>query len=276
MRNGFIGSILVVLALLAISPGMHGQTSAKPGPGTARAIPDLSGSWEAHRQVPITAETALCGIRNVCNGLLGVAGAREPMGERSAEPEMQPWAEEKYKAAREGRAANEFGRQDLDPTFSGCMPQGPTDLMLDEFRTFELRQFPNEVLLLFDQDHLVRRIYLDGRGHPESSPSTWMGHSIGKYEGDTLVVDTVGLNDKTRIDRAGHPHSDALHFVERIRRLNPKALEYEVTFDDPKAYKKPWTKKIVQDLLPPNFQMLEDVLCGELLGMGTHYSAKSK
>jgi hypothetical protein len=156
------------------------------------------------------------------------------------------------------------------------MPQGPTDLMLDEFRIFELRQFPDMVLLLFDQDHLVRRIYMDGRGHPDGYLSTWMGHSIGKYEGDTLVVDTVGVNDKTRIDRGGHPHSDALHFVERIRRLNPKALEYEVTFDDPKAYKKPWTRKTVQDSLPPGFQVLEDVLCGELLGMGTHYSAKPK
>jgi len=274
MRNAFIGSILVALALLAISPGLHAQTSAKPGPGAASAIPDLSGSWEAHRQVPVTAETALCGIRLVCNGLRGITGA--PMGEKPEEPEMQPWAEEKYKAAREGRAPNEFGRQDLDPTFAGCMPQGPTDLMLDEFRVFELRQFPDMVLLLFDQDHLVRRIYLDGRGHPEGSSSTWMGHSIGKYEGDTLVVDTVGLNDKTRIDRAGHPHSDALHFVERIRRLNPKALEYEVTIDDPKAYKKPWTRKIVQDSLPPGFQMLEEVVCEELLEMGTHYSAKSK
>jgi hypothetical protein len=266
MRIYLIGSILVALALFAISPGMHAQTSAKPGPGAARAIPDLSGSWEAHRQVPVTAETALCGIRNVCNGLLGVSG--QPMGERSEEPQMQPWAEEKYKAVKEGR--------DRNPTFAGCMPEGPTDLMMDEARFFELRQFPDEVLLLFDEDHLVRRIYMDGRGHPEGSSSTWMGHSIGKYEGDTLVVDTVGFNDKTWIDRLGHPHSDALHVVERIRRLNPKALEYEVKIDDPKAYKEPWTKKIVQDLLPPNFQILENVLCEELLGMGTHYSAKPK
>jgi hypothetical protein len=276
MRNGLVGSTLVALALLAFTPGTRAQISAKPGPRAASAIPDLSGNWQPHRQVPVTAETALCGIRVVCNGLQGAAEAREPMGEKPEEPEMQPWAEEKYKAARVGRAPNEFGRQDLDPTFSGCMPQGPTDLMLDEFRTFELRQFPDEVLFLFDQDHLVRRIYLDGRGHPESSPSMWMGHSIGKYEGDTLVVDTVGLNDKTRVDRAGHPHSDALHFVERIRRVNQNSLEYVVTIDDPKTYKKPWTRKVVQDLLPSNFQILEEVLCEELLDMGTHYSAKSK
>jgi hypothetical protein len=273
MRIRLVGSIIVALTLLTISPTMQAQTSAKPGPGSAAGMPDLSGIWEPHRPVPVTPETALCGIRVVCGGLLGVVGP--PMGELAEEPEMQPWAAEKYKAARRGRGPNDFGRQDLDPTFSGCMPQGPTDVMLDQARIFELRQFPDMVLILFDRDHLVRRIYMDGRGHPDGQLSTWMGHSIGKYEGDMLVVDTVGLNDKTNIDRAGHPHSDALHLVERIRRVNPSALEYEVTIDDAKAYKKPWTRKMVQDLQPPNFQMLEEVLCDELLQMGTHYSAKA-
>jgi len=273
MRSGSIGAVLVTLVLLASSPGLHAQSSAKPGQKAADATPDLSGIWEPHRQVPVSAETALCGIRYVCDGLLGARGA--PKGEKPEEPEMQPWAEEQYKTAREGRNPGEIGRQDLNPTFSACMPQGPTDLMLDEFRVFELRQFPGEVLLMFDQDHLVRRIYTDGRGHPDGYPSTWMGHSIGKYEGDTLVVDTVDLNDKTLADRLGHPHTDAMHFVERFRRVSPKTLEYEVTIDDPKAYKKPWTRKVVEDLLPPSFQMLEEVLCEELLQMGTHYSAKS-
>ena len=66
-----------------------------------------------------------------------------------------------------------------------------------------------------------------------------MGHSIGKYEGDTLVVDTVGINDKSWIDRVGHPHSDALHLVERFRRVN-NTLEYEYTIDDPETYNQPW------------------------------------
>ncbi len=269
MRNAFISLILVLVAFTC-SPVLLAQTAKQPG--AAKSTPDLSGTWEGHRAVPVTTETALCGILAVCSGLLGVT--RTPA--KLEEPEMQPWAEEKYKAAREGRDQNEFARQTWDPTFSGCMPPGPTDLMLDQARIFELRQFPDVVLLLFDEDHLVRRIYLDGRGHPETSSSTWMGHSIGKYEGDTLVVDTVGLNDKTPIDRVGHPHTDALHVVERIRRVNPKALEYEVTIDDAKAYKKPWTRKSTQDLLPPSFQMLEGVLCEELLRVGTHYSAKSK
>jgi hypothetical protein len=265
MRNRIFGLILVASALLAISPAMQAQTSEKKAPGAATAIPDLSGNWEPHRPVPVTAETALCGIRTVCDALLGTKSA--PMGEKLEEPEMQPWAEEKYKAVREGRAR--------DPNFTGCTPQSPTDLMLDNRRFYELRQFPDVVLLLFDEDHLVRRIYMDGRGHPDGSTSTWMGHSTGKYEGDTLVVDTVGFNDKNWIDREGHPHSEALHLVERIRRLNQNNLEYEVTINDPKAYKKPWTRKIVQDLLPPEFQLLEGDLCDELLQMGTHYSVRS-
>ena len=261
MRIRLIGSVLEALALLAISPAMQAQTSAKPGSAGASAIPDLSGSWEGHRPVPVTAETALCGIRVVCNGLLGVTGP--PMGELAEEPEMQPWAAEKYKAARQGRGPNDFGRQDLDPTFAGCMPQGPTDLMLDQARIFELRQFPDEVLLLFDQDHLVRRIYMDGRGHPDGYPSTWMGHSIGKYEGNTLVVDTAAINETTWIDTLGHPHSDALHLVERIRRLNHDTLEIEVTFEDPKAYTRPWTGKKVYQLQSPNYELKEDVICEE-------------
>jgi hypothetical protein len=271
MRTRFLRSILVVLALLAVSPGMDAQTAAKPGPEVTKAVPDLSGTWEAHRQVPLTAKTALCGIAAVCSGLLGVA--REPAGGKGEEPEMQTWAEDAYTAIRRGKEPIDLGRQDLDPNFSGCMPEGPTDLLIDIRRIFELRQFPDMVLLLFDDDHWVRRIYMDGRLHPAGLSSTWMGHSIGKYEGDTLVVDTVGINDKSWIDRMGHPHSDALHLVERIRRVN-NTLEYEYTIDDPKAYMKPWTRMVVHDLLPPGALLFEEVLCEELLEMGTHYSAR--
>jgi len=189
---------------------------------------------------------------------------------------MQPWAEEKYKANREGVTNPNFARQDLDPEFSGCMPQGPAGIMLDFRYAFDLRQFPDEVLLLSDDDHWVRRIYMDGRGHPENYPATWMGHSIGKYEGDVLVVDTIGINDKSWIDLQGHPHSDALHLVERFRRIDQNSLEYEVTIDDPKAYKKPWTKKAIRDLVPPGPRLWEEVICEELLQIGTHYSSESK
>lgn len=265
MRVGFVGLLLVSFLLLASPLAMHAQTPAKPARGTPQAVPDLSGSWSPHRPAPVTAETALCGIRTVCNELLGLSVAAT--AEKAEVPDLQPWGEEKFKAVKEGRAR--------DPNFVGCTPQSPTDLMVDNRRLFELRQFPDVVLLLFDQDHWVRRIYLDGRGHPDGYSSTWMGHSTGKYEGDTLVVDTVGFNDKNWLDRVGHPHSEALHLVERFRRVNQNSMEYKVTIDDPKAYKKPWTINMVEDLLPPGSEILEGVLCDEILQMGTHYSAKS-
>ena len=160
---------------------------------------------------------------------------------------------------------------------------GPSALMLAFFNFVELRQFPDVVFLLFggvagEPDHAVRRIYVDGRGHPPDWRPTWMGHSIGKYEGDTLVVDTIGIisiNGNRLVDLQGHPQSDALHLVERIRRVK-QSLEYEVTIDDPKAYKNSWKKKLVRELAAPGPRFWDDSICEELLRMGTHYSAESR
>jgi hypothetical protein len=88
-----------------------------------------------------------------------------------------------------------------------------------------------------------------------------MGYSIGKYEGNTLVVDTTDMNDKTWIDTLGHPHSDALHLVERFRRPSHDTLEIAFTFDDPKTYTKPWTGKKVYRLQPPGYEIKEDIIC---------------
>ena len=96
----------------------------------------------------------------------------------------------------------------------------------------------------------MRQIHTDGRDHPKDLLPTWLGDSIGKWDGDTLVVDTVGFNDKTWIDNTGLPHSDALHLVERLRRVSHDVLQLDITVDDPKAYTKPWSVQRVFDLKP--------------------------
>jgi len=106
-------------------------------------------------------------------------------------------------------------------------------------RPFEIYQHPKVVLLLFESDHWVRRIHTDGRGHPDGYPVSWMGHSIGKWDGDTLVVDTVNIDSRTWLDGLGHPKSDALRVEERIRRPNQSTLEIDFLFDDPKTYTRP-------------------------------------
>jgi len=104
--------------------------------------------------------------------------------------------------------------------------------------------------MLFEFDHLFREIYTDGRGHSTTVGPTWMGDSIGKWEGDTLVVDTTNFNDKSWLDWTGHPHSDQLHLVERIRRVDHNTLRDDMTFDDPKAYTHPWSGLAMFELHP--------------------------
>jgi hypothetical protein len=106
-----------------------------------------------------------------------------------------------------------------------------------------------------------RQIYIDGREHPKDLELSWTGHSIGKWEGDTLVIDTIGLNDKTWLGEA-IPHTDKLRVTTRLRRPDLGHLEIEITYDDPGAFKKPWTTKGVATLNSTNDEVPE-FICNE-------------
>ena len=170
---------------------------------------------------------------------------------------MRPSAEEKFKASVAAGPSK-------DPEMN-CFPPGMPRIYFHRY-PIEIVQQPGRVLMIFEFDHFIRQIWTDGRKHPaeEELDHTWMGHSVGRWDGDTLVVDTVGLNDKTWLDSAGHPHSDALHVVERIRRVNPDTLEIEFTFDDPKTYTKPWKgQKLFR--LRPGWEIAEQVCADNFL-----------
>jgi hypothetical protein len=270
MRNSLFASILV-LGLFAVSP-LRAQTASGPD----QALPNLSGIWEVPNDLAVKGRPGdICG-EGSCRALLGLP----PLGQSQArffqtleEPQMLPWAEEQFKKLQATRNPNGNPAQELNPAWGGCVPEGPTELMRGG--AFELRQFPDAVLLFFNNDHAVRRVYLDGRGHPANGKPTPVGHSVGKYEGDTLVIDTVGISDKTWIDPQGRPHTDALRLTERIRRVDQETLEIVMTIDDPKTYVKPWRKRIVHLLRPPGPNVWDNTECDELLRMGTHYSAEA-
>lgn len=236
MRNALIRSSFVLAAILAISPWVLAQATT-----AANITPDLSGIWES--------ET------------LGGPGGFL----LKDQPSMQPWAEEVYKKLRQGtktpteRTLNE-GDFILYPY---CMPHG-FPRIFTHTPPFEIVQVPGKVLyMLFEANNQVRRIYLDGRKHPEGAPPTFFGHSIGKWEGDTLVAETVGLeglDGLARIDSLGHPHTDALRVEERIRRIDHDTLEINFLFDDPKAYTKPWSGKKVFKL-KPDWEIMEYNIC---------------
>ncbi len=174
---------------------------------------------------------------------------------------MTPWGEERFKAASAGVIDGQLDRRDeADPVLTQCAPAGLPRIFIIPPRPFEIIQIPGRVLMLFEWDHWVRQIWMDGREHPEDPDPSWMGHAVGWWEGDTLVVDTVGFNDKTWLDQAAHPHSEQLHLVERWRRLDQEILEVQLMFDDPKTYTKPWAGKRLFDL-KPNWEIQEEVFC---------------
>jgi len=154
-----------------------------------------------------------------------------------------------------------WGEQDFknyDPAkfdYAGhCLPMGWTRLMNTPM-PMEIMQEPNRVAILFEAWQTYKVIPTDGRPHRDVD-STWYGDSVGHWEGDTLVIDTVGFNDKSRLDTIGHPHSDQLHVVERLTRTDAKHIAYEVTVSDPKAYTAPFTNKRVFTL-HPEWELME-------------------
>src|SRR5215510_6590989 len=125
-----------------------------------------------------------------------------------------------------------------------CIPHGVPDGMLVRNSPFKIVQTPAVLAILYEEFNHFRQIFSDGRALPPETNPSWFGYSIGKWEGDTFVAETVGFNDKSWFDDPGRPHSEELRVVERFRRLDFGRMEMEITFDDPKAYTKPWSARI--------------------------------
>ena len=154
------------------------------------------------------------------------------------EPPMTPWAEAKFKSTKAPHTGGYTGESD-DTTLK-CYPPGVPRIYLFNF-PMEIFVVPGRVLIVHECGYYIPPD-LDRRASASRDPNpSGMGDSIGKWEGDTLVVDTVGFNDKTWIDQVGHPHSEALHLIERFHRIAPDMLQIDFSFDDPKAYTKTWT-----------------------------------
>jgi hypothetical protein len=136
-----------------------------------------------------------------------------------------------------------------------CLPLGYTR-GINSPMPVEFVQRIDRLVILYEMNNTFHVVYTDGREHPKDLEPTWFGHSIGKWEGDSLVVDTVGFNDKTRVDTAGHPHTEALHVVERFQRTDATHMSYAVTISDPGAYTKPW-KNTRTFTLRPDWELME-------------------
>jgi len=155
-------------------------------------------------------------------------------------------------------------RQSGDDPEANCLPTGVPRIAPYPWRIVQTPAYKKATHLYFlfeGNIHSYRQIFMDGRKHPADPDPTWYGHSIGWYEGDTLVIDTVGFNDKFWFDFRGHPHTDKLHTIERWTRTDLSTLVNEVTIDDAGAYTKPF-KVTFTARLAPNEELME-YICQE-------------
>ncbi|MBI4886332.1 MAG: hypothetical protein HY824_04515, partial [Acidobacteria bacterium] len=155
---------------------------------------------------------------------------------------LQPWAAALYKDRLAGRVK---GRPS-----DRCLPRGLPGVMLVRANPWKIVQAPGVVLMLFDESLHYRQIFTDGRPFPDDAAPSWFGYSIGRWDGDTLVADTIGLNDHTWLDEGGHPHTEALRVTERFRRRGAAAMDVELTIDDPKAYTRSFTTTVRFERVP--------------------------
>jgi hypothetical protein len=219
---------------------------AAPVPRAANGKPDLSGVW-------LHQPTSLAEMKRLFGALIDAAitvsvpgmevdtvskyGINILLDFKPEETPMRTAASEVLRRAAGGDAAN------------GCLPLGiPLAGLVSEPN--KIVQSPRMIVILYESDGTHRQIYTDGRGLPrEVAQPSWLGYSAGRWERDTLVVETAGFNDKTRLDIIGHPHSEGLRVVERYRRRDFGHLDVEMTFDDPQMYTRPFTIKFTEDLL---------------------------
>jgi hypothetical protein len=145
----------------------------------------------------------------------------------------------------------------LENPTARCLPWGP---VIDGSWPIKFIQSPTTIVILIEDVFSYRQIHLDGRAHPTDADPTWMGHSIGRWEGDTLVVDTTNFNDKSW-SPSRRPHTEKLHLIERFRRVDYGHLEIETTVDDPGSYKEPWSFKRESNLMPN--EEIGEYICAE-------------
>jgi hypothetical protein len=238
VRLRFLLSIVALLSLLAVSLVLFAHTNRQLAKKdiAANAAQDLTGVWSQHPPASTRAYINFTFFKD--------------------EPPMTPWAEAKYKTAKPSFGPHPFPIAETnDPVYHGCFPPGVPRVFLHPL-IMEIVQTPARVIMLFEYDQMRREIYTDGHPHDTSLGPTWMGDSIGHWEGDTLVVDTINFNDKTWLDRIGHPHSDALHLVEHIRRPDRGTLVDDIAIEDAKAYTKPFSAQLYYRLRP-DWKILE-------------------
>jgi len=210
-------------------PARPGGTAPQAQGGSSK-VADLTGDWAPDQKRGGIGQSL---------SLSDIGGRRR--GQEDDIP-YQPWAQKKTISEKSSTGPDQGFAQTTDPQVLYCEPPGVPHIYLWPIKT-KLVQTPEAVYILHELGPYFRVVWLNSK-HPEDPDPQWWGHSIGWYENDnTLVVDTIGFNDKTWLDQVGHPHTEQLHLTERYRRVDKTTMELDMTIDDPGAYTKPWNAR---------------------------------
>ncbi len=170
-------------------------------------------------------------------------------------PPLTPWGQARFDASYPLVGPRAVAGKENDPSLH-CQPEAiPKSLILPN--PFEIIQIPGRMFMLFEQFHLWRTVWADGRPLPKDPDPSYLGYSVGKWEGDTFVIETIGMNDKPWVDSYGNPRSEQMRLTERYRRLDHDTLEMQIIMDDPKAYTKPWVNPPQRFKLEPGWEIAE-------------------
>jgi hypothetical protein len=233
----FFRSIVVLVAALAFAlaaSAQIGNPSAMAQPqAAAPAAPlshDLSGVWMPYS--------------------IHMDGIDEKL-----RPPLTPWGQARFDASAPLVGPRAVAGKENNPALH-CEPEAvPKSLVLPN--PFEIVQIPGRMFMFFEQYHLWRTIWADGRALPKDPDPSYLGYSVGKWDGDTFIIDTIGFNDKPWVDSYGNPRSEQMHLTERYRRLDHDTLEMQIIMDDPKAYTKPWVNPPQRFKLEPGWEIAE-------------------
>ncbi len=221
------------------APMAQPATQGDQGSGAAQAAPqsrpaparDLTGVWM--KRTPPGVESF--------NGATWTPGVPPPLTE---------WGLERLKGNRSNNTGDYTLDETNDPVLIKCYPPGVPRVYFHPY-PFEIVQTPKAVLQIFEYDHFLRRMWIDGRALPEDPDLLWMGTSVGRWEDDsTFVVETIGFDERTWIDRAGTPHSDQFKITERFRRVAFDRLDLDFIMEDALALARPWTATGYFELQP--------------------------
>ena len=225
---------MTIHALIFLSAALAAAAQSSDIPRFADGKPDFNGVWDHPRVADVTRNSNECAANTP--GCKQIGTGPLPFTE---------WGQQQWKT------------KDQRVDYSArCLPWGYTRAWQVEYPV-EIVQTPKRLALLFESNNIFHVIHTDGTDHPKDLDPTWMGHSVGHYEGDTLVIDSTGFNGKTWIDTAEHPSSDQLHVVERIHYMDAQHLSYEVTWEDPKTYSKPIKNTRVFARMKPGEELME-------------------